>query len=396
MNLTLPITAAEAAYREAGVELSLPHRRMEDWRWTDLRQLIDRPYPRQGIIETKPGDIALLLSKSLFSSLAGARLVFVNGRFEEGYSKLAGLSLRRRSKVQNFPDEPLLQMNAALGGQGIVVRFDGNADVPTELLFITTAGAARTIASRNIIEVAAGASATIIETHIGEGPYLVNDAIEIELGERARLDRIKVEMEANEAIHLSHAEVTLGRQSTLRDFTFTSGARLNRQNGTYIFAGDQADAKIAGTYLISGRQHADTRLVVDHRVPSCTSRELFKCIIDDNARGIFQGKVIVQRGAQKTDGKQSSHGLLLSPSAEFDAKPELEIYADDVVCGHGATAGELDDDQLFYLCSRGLAKSQARALLVAAFAGEALDTIANDGVRERLAAFTQTWVAGRQ
>jgi Fe-S cluster assembly protein SufD len=152
-----------------------------------------------------------------------------------------------------------------------------------------------------------------------------------------------------------------------------------------VFAGENADARISGSYLLKGRQHADTKLVIDHAVPHCTSRELFKCVLDENARGIFQGKVIVRPGAQKTDGKQSSHALLLSETAEFDAKPELEIFADDVVCGHGATAGDLDHDHLFYMRARGIPEAQARALLVAAFVEEAFDAIENEDVKAALA-----------
>jgi Fe-S cluster assembly protein SufD len=241
------------------------------------------------------------------------------------------------------------------------------------------------IATRNRIEVAPGASATILETHIGSGDYLNNSVTSISIGKGARLDRVKVEMESPQAVHLAHAQVTLEAKAVLRDFTFTTGARLNRQNGSYTFAGENADARISGSYLLDGRQHADTRLVIDHAVPHCTSRELFKCVLDGNARGIFQGKVIVRRGAQKTDGKQSSNALLLSETAEFDAKPELEIFADDVVCGHGATAGDLDHDHLFYMRARGIPEPQARALLVAAFVEEAFAAIENEDVKAVLA-----------
>ncbi len=186
--------------------------------------------------------------------------------------------------------------------------------------------------------------------------------------------------------------MTLGARATLRDFTLSTGARVNRQNGTYAFTGENTDAKISGAYLLAGKQHADSRLVIDHKVANCASRELFKCVMDDHARGIFQGKVIVQRGAQKTDGKQSSHALLLSETAEFDAKPELEIYADDVACGHGATAGDLNHDHIFYLKSRGIPEAEAKAMLIAAFVGEAFDGIAHDGLREALADFAERWL----
>ena len=283
-------------------------------------------------------------------------------------------------------------MNVAFATDGARLRIEGNVDTPIELVFVSTDAAPRTVATRNVIEVADDASATIIETHLGAGSYLANSVTEIRVGHNARLDRVKVELESHDAIHLAHAHVVLGRNTTFRDFTLSTGAKLNRQNGTYVFGGEFADARVSGAYLLSARQHADTRLVVDHEVPNCVSRELFKCVMDDHARGIFQGKVIVRPGAQKTDGKQSSHALLLTETAEFDAKPELEIYADDVACGHGATAGDLNHDHVFYLKSRGVPEAEAKALLIAAFVGEAFDAIHHDDIREALTEFAARWL----
>lgn len=382
MSVVPATTAAESA-----LGMALPHRRMEDWRWTDLHQLVDRPYPPGVAVKPAAAAVEKVLAASPFAGLGLRRIVFVDGRFDEQHSTL-GNGLAAPLAVI---DEPVGSMNASLSPQGARLVLEGAVDKPVELVFVATPGEARTIAVRNVLEVAAGASATIIETYLGEGDYLSNCVTEIRLGKGARLDRIKAECESAAAVHLSHAHVTMAKDAVLRDFTLTRGARLNRQNGTYVFAGENADARISGTYLLDGRQHADTRLVVDHAVPRCLSRELFKCVVDGNARGIFQGKVIVRQDAQKTDGKQSSHGLLLSETAEFDAKPELEIFADDVVCGHGATAGALNEDHMFYLRSRGIPESEARALLVAAFAAEAFDTVAHDDVREALSAL----VAGR-
>jgi Fe-S cluster assembly protein SufD len=292
------------------------------------------------------------------------------------------------SKVES--QEPVIAMNAAFATDGARLRISGNADTPIELLFVSTDAAPRTIATRNVIEIEEGASATIIETHVGEGTYLANSVTEISLGESAKLDRIKVELESGEAIHLSHTHVTLARNSVLNDFTLTSGAGVNRQNGTVEFQGQGIDAKVSGAFMLGGAQHADTRLVIDHQQPHCTSRELFKCVMNDHSRGIFQGKVIVRPHAQKTDGKQSSHALLLSETAEFDAKPELEIYADDVVCGHGTTCGDLNGDHLFYLESRGIPERQARAMLVAAFVEEAMETVENEVLREALFEMAET------
>lgn len=387
MNVVLPKTAAETAFG-----FTLPHRRMEDWRWTDLRQLIDRPYPPRQQVATDDKTIERLLKASPFAKVAATRMVFVNGHYTAARSRIAnGVNA---SLIEAF--EPVLQLNQAFATDGAKLTLSGTADTPIELVFISTDAEPRTIATRNVIEIAAGASATLIETHLGEGVYLANSVTEIVLGEGARLDRVKVEHEAPDAVHLAHAHVTLAKNTVLRDFTLTSGARVNRQNGTYVFAGPGSDAKVSGAYLLAGKQHADTRLVVDHAVPQCVSRELFKCVIDDHARGIFQGKVMVRKHAQKTDGKQSSHALLLSDTAEFDAKPELEIFADDVVCGHGATSGDLNHDHVFYMKSRGIPEEQAKALLIAAFVGEAFELIAHDGIREALSDFAENWLANNE
>lgn len=383
MTIVLSRTAAETA-----LGVSLPHRRMEEWRWTDLRQMIDKPYPPRQTVEASAGDVERLLNRSIFHGIAATRMVFVNGHYDAAHSKLANGAVVSQAEV----DEPVLQMNAAFATDGARIRLEGNIDTPVELVFIATNSAPRTIATRNVIEVADDASATIIETHLGEGSYLANSVTEIRVGHNARLDRVKAELESHEATHLAHAHVTLGRNVTFRDFTLTTGAKLNRQNGTFCFTGEFTDAKVTGAFLLAGKQHADTRLVVDHQVPNCASRELFKCVMDDHARGIFQGKVIVRPHAQKTDGKQSSHALLLSETAEFDAKPELEIYADDVACGHGATAGDLNHDHIFYLKSRGIPEAEAKALLIAAFVGEAFDTIAHDGLREALTDYAARWL----
>lgn len=380
----VPKTAAELNYG-----LSLPHRKMEDWRWTDLRQLIDKPYPPRQTVVAEAKDIERLLKSSPFAKIAGARVVFVNGHYAAELSQLKNDDVTSAVKL----DEPVITMNAAFATDGARLKISGTTDTPIELLFLATNADARTIATRNVIEIEKSAAATLIETHLGEGAYLSNSVTEIRVGEGARLDRVKVELEAADAIHLSHVHATLGKNAVFNDFTLTSGAKTNRQNGTVEFKGQGTEARVSGAFMLGGKQHADTRLVIDHQVPHCTSRELFKCVMDDNARGIFQGKVIVQRDAQKTDGKQSSHALLLSETAEFDAKPELEIFADDVVCGHGATSGDLNHDHLFYLMSRGIPPAEAKSLLIAAFVGEAFDLIAHEGIKEALVKFSNKWLS---
>jgi Fe-S cluster assembly protein SufD len=384
VNVIVPKTAAELSYG-----LALPHRKMEDWRWTDLRQLVDKPYPPRQTVVAAAKDVERLLKSSPFAKVAGARIVFVNGHYSAELSQLKNDNVTSVVKL----DEPVIAMNAAFATDGARLKISGTADTPIELLFLATNAEVRTIATRNVIEIEIGAAATLIETHLGEGAYLSNSVTEIRIGQGARLDRIKVELESADAIHLSHIHTTLGKNAVFNDFTLTSGAKTNRQNGTVEFKGQGTEAKVSGAFMLGGKQHADTRLVIDHQVPQCTSRELFKCVMDDSARGIFQGKVIVRRDAHKTDGKQSSHALLLSETAEFDAKPELEIFADDVVCGHGATSGDLNHDHLFYLMSRGVPEAEAKSLLIAAFVGEAFDLIAHEGIKEALVKFSGKWLS---
>jgi Fe-S cluster assembly protein SufD len=374
----VPQTAAEEA-----LDMSLPSRRDEAWKWTDLKRLIDRAYVT-GVALAMPRDVERLIASAPLAALHVQRIVVVNGVLQ---SSPLGMVVSTDAPAI-VHDDPLLTLNAKLKAKTIALSFEGNVDQPVEVLHVTTAEGAA-IASHLHIAVAAGASATVIETFVGEGEYLNNPVTTIDVAKGARLDRVKIETESAKAQHLSQVIVTLAADAIFNDFTLTSGAMLNRQNGVVEYHGENAAAKVSGSYLLRGAQHADTALIIDHKVPHCMSRELFKCVMDDKSRGIFQGKVIVARDAQKIDGKQSSHALLLSETAEFDAKPELEIYADDVVCGHGTTCGDLNHDHLFYLKSRGIPEMEARAMLVEAFVAEAIETVENEAVRDALMGLVQ-------
>ncbi len=379
MNMMAPKTAAEEA-----LDLVLPSRRDEDWKWTDLKRLIDKPYAiASDAVDVKTID--RLAKSAPLADLKMPRIVIVNGRL---HAKPDGVEISKVAPAIAHGD-PLLELNTKLEANTIGVTFAGNIDQPVEVLHITT-GQGLAVASRLHITVTAGASATVIETFIGEGEYLNNPVTTIDIARGGRLDRVKIETDAGAAQHLSHVVTRLADNAILNDFTLTAGATLNRQNANIDFNGENSSAKIAGSYLLNSTQHADTCLVVDHKVPNCMSRELFKCVMDDKARGIFQGKVIVRKDAQKIDGKQSSHALLLSETAEFDAKPELEIYADDVICGHGTTCGDLNLDHMFYLRSRGIPAAEARVMLVEAFVAEAVETIENESVREAVLAMVHT------
>jgi Fe-S cluster assembly protein SufD len=375
MNVMTTRTAAEEA-----LGLSLPNRREEEWKWTDLRRLVERPY---GV--AIPADhvaVEQLLAQSPFAALKGPRVVIANGKVVEKFSRLGGVTLSKGVPEITHQDV-LLSLNSTLGAAGSTLSFEGAVDQPVLIVFVTI-GANSAVASRLHLDVAEGASASVIEIHLGEGAYLHNPVVTAMVGKGARLDRVKVEREAASAQHLSHLIATLGPSAIFNDFTLTVGGALSRQNVNVDFTGKGGNLRVNGSYLLKDSQHADTRLIVDHKVPQCMSRELFKCVMQEKSRGVFQGKVVVRPDAQKTDGKQSSHALLLSETAEFDAKPELEIYADDVVCGHGTTCGDLDHDHLFYLRSRGIPESEARSLLVQAFLAEAIDAVENEQVRDVL------------
>jgi Fe-S cluster assembly protein SufD len=386
---TAVLTPAEMA-----IGTPLPTRRQEDWKWTDLRRRIETPYAR-GAGVADPSRVARLIAADPLAKLPLRRVVFVNGVLDRSHSDLTGLALKDGAPAL-AEAEWLAAMNTTLEAQPVTFTVSGTADRPLHLMFLTLADAPAAAGARVHIDVAEGASLQFIESHRGIGAYLANPALTIQLGKGARMDRAKLELEGAEATHLAVAELTLAADAVLRDFTLTSGAALNRQNGRITFAGEGADARVTGAYLLGGAQHADTRLVVDHQVPRCLSREVFKCVMDGDARGVFQGKVIVAPDAQKTDGKQSSHALLLSERAEFDAKPELEIYADDVVCGHGATSGDLDHDHMFYLMSRGIPQAEAKAMLIAAFVGEVFDGVDHEGLRDVLTAFAQNWLTAHK
>ncbi len=395
MSTALQLTTAEQA-----LGVSLPHRRMEDWRWTDLRARLTKSYAPVKV-EGSAEEILRLLKASPFTNLIKYRAVFVNGVYNSRHSVIpaqAGIQLATIEDAAKLAsrlrgnDDPLIDLNNNLKPNGITLHFETNIETPIEIVHIATNAAPRAIGLHNAITVNAGATASIVETYLGEGDYVMNALTSIKIDQGAQLTRLKLQNDAASATHLSYVIYDLSANSRLNDLTVTVGANLTRQNGTCNFNGEYAVANINGAYMLRGKQHADTALKINHHVPHCTSREIFKCVMDDDARGIFQGKVYVAKHAQKTDGKQSSHALLLSDRAEFDAKPELEIYADDVVCGHGATAGDLNEDHLFYLKSRGIPESEAKALLIAAFVGEVFDMVENENIREVLVGLAAKWL----
>ena len=214
---------------------------------------------------------------------------------------------------------------------------------------------------------------------------------DIAIGEGARLNHIKLQDEASDAVHLATMRARLAAEAKLSSFTLTLGCGVSRGQSFVLFSGEGAEANIDGAYALRGNQHADQFCVIDHAVPACSSHTLFKGVLDGKSEGVFQGKVIVRPHAQKSDGRQMTHALLLSRDAAMNAKPELEIYADDVQCAHGSTVGELSKEAIFYLRSRGIPEVEARRLLVLAFLDEALDLAPHEETRNALKRLVLEW-----
>ena len=238
---------------------------------------------------------------------------------------------------------------------------------------------------------------TLIESHQGPDalPYHSNQVVEFFLGDHAKVQHIRLNQGGNYSVDLSTLAVVAGAETVFNTFHMVNKPGIVRHQVFVTLKGEEAHLSVNGVNMLNGTQHADTTLAIDHAAPGCTSRELFKSILDAQATGVFQGKIMVKQIAQKTDGKMMSQAVLLSDDAKMNNKPELEIFADDVVCGHGATCGALDDDLLFYLMARGLPKPEAEALMLAAFAGEAIETVEHEGVREILVTMVDHWLGQR-
>ncbi|MFG1344736.1 Fe-S cluster assembly protein SufD [Xanthobacter autotrophicus DSM 431] len=392
----------------------LPHRRVEEWKYTDLRAALRSVPPRA------PAPTAAEVAEAGVTALkmeGVPRLLFVSGTFAGGASDLAALPAGvsaltleaaiaandpRADRIGALaPDryDGALALNTGFLGEGVVltVAAGTRAASPVHLAHAFPAGAAYAGFTRTVVAVEAGAEVTLIESFGGrEGvAYLANHAVELAVGDGATVNLVRIQEEGAAATHLGTLMVELGRTAKLNLFLLAQGAGLSRYTVHGRFDGTGATAGIRGATLLKDRQHADTTLFIDHAVAGCESRELFKTVLADKAHGVFQGKIVVRRDAQKTDGRMMSQSLLLSDDAEMDNKPELEIFADDVQCGHGATAGALDDKMLFYLRSRGLPQKEAELLLIQAFVGEAVEHVEDEALRELLIARMVAWLEKR-
>jgi Fe-S cluster assembly protein SufD len=294
----------------------------------------------------------------------------------------------------------MFALNSALMADGVVIDIarDSSPAKPLHIVHIASGAAPAAAYTRSLLRIGANVNATLVESFFaadGAQAYQVNDATMIALGDGVRLDHVRLMEDGREAFNVSTSKVVLGRDAAYTTFNLTSGGAVSRYQVHLRFDGEGSRAETYGVNLLNETQHGDTTLVIDHAVPHCASREVFRAALDGRSRSVFQGKIIVRPDAQKTDGKMDTRALLLSDDAEMDNKPELEIFADDVTCGHGATAGALDESLLFYLRARGLPEKEAQALLIQAFVGEAIEKIADDRLREAAMNMAQRWVEAR-
>lgn len=381
--------AACATFRRLG----LPTRRDEAWHYTSLQRLGEAGYQEPlSIVDSAP---------SLGALPDLPRLVLVDGRLQTDLCTWpAGVRVSRFADAPDLTiDEalPMVALNAMLVEDGAVIEVPDGLDAGAMVLLCLAPDAHRPvdIHPRHRITLGAGARLTLIEIHRGEGAYLTNLVGVISLAEGACLTHVRLQQEAAGAAHVATSLATLGAGAEYDAFVLAQGAGLARTEMHITLAGPGASARLNAVQMLGARQHGDITTVIRHAAPGCASRQTVKSVLSGRARGVFQGRIEVARAAQKTDGYQMNQALLLSPEAEMDSKPQLEIYADDVKCSHGATVGELDADQLFYLRSRGLDAEEARAVLVRAFLAEALEPVTEPAARTLLDQALAGWWEGQ-
>jgi Fe-S cluster assembly protein SufD len=387
-------------------ELGFPTTKHEDWKYTNVSAIANGLW-EQGCTE------GVAVTPDLFQpyeipEVATAKLVFVNGSWSEPLSELGGLpgnvtvkSLpaaldshrelieEHLAKHQSFDTQPFAALNTAMMVDGAFVHIPKNVtvDVPIQLLYLSIGQQAPFVTHpRNLIIAEPSSQATVIETYAGPtgGAYFTNAVSEVIASENAHVEHYRIIRESDDAHHLSVSNLLQNRDSHVQTLSATLGGSLVRNDINALLDGEGCHSAMNGLYMISGDQHVDNHLFVEHAKPHCDSREFFKGVLFDKSRGIFSGKIYVHEGAQKTDAKQTNQSLLMSDDAQVESKPQLEIFADDVKCTHGATIGQVDRDALFYLRSRGLHKETAMSLLIYAFACECSARIKLEPLRRQI------------
>ena len=397
--------------RKAGIasfaEQGFPTLRDEDWRFTNVAPIAKLHFQPAAPVAVN-GAESKVVADSVFAGLAGHKLVFVNGHFSAKLSSVQALP--QGVRVENLAaavakDSSLIEkhlgkyahtdknsfaaLNQAFFADGAFIYVPQGVEVPApvQLIYISSAKkSGETIQPRNLLIAEANSKVTVVESYLSTGnvAYFTNAVTELVAGENANVEHVKVQDEAVEAFHVATISGEFGRTSRVNVHSFALGAKLSRNNIRTKLAGEGLECILNGLYLTKDEQLADHHMIVEHAEPHCASHEYFNGILDDKSKGVFHGRILVRQIAQKTDAKQTNKNLLLSDDASADTKPQLEIYADDVKCTHGATVGQLNDESIFYLRSRGMGEETARRMLIHAFAGEIIERIQCEPARETL------------
>lgn len=396
----LPLHQLRRRSLERFTTLGFPTTRDEEWRFTNIAPLTSTPF--RPVLIPEPHSITETdIATAAYAGNAAHRLVFVNGHFAPELSNLGKVetgatvnnlatvikanALVVEQLIESLPTtkpDPFAALNTAFVRDGAFISVPKGSIIeqPIHLLFIGSAASEATVSHlRNLISVGANAQVTIIEEYVSIGgsySTFTNPVTQIAAGQNATVNHYRIQHEQESGFHVGTFHATLERGSTVNSITFTLGSTIVRNNTNAVLAGPSAHCTMDGVYLANGTQLIDNHTTLDHAAPHCTSHELYKGVLNDRGRGVFSGRIIVRQDAQKTDSKQSNRNLLLSDTAIIDSKPQLEIFADDVKCTHGATIGQLEDDALFYLRARGIGLAQARAILTFAFAEEVVEHIA--------------------
>lgn len=384
-----------------------PTTKLEDWHHTSLAFLEQATYTRP-----VSADVAAQV-KAVKQNEAGHWLVFVDGRYSAQLSNVgnmpAGVTVGALADHLNDADldavygqadagTSVAALNLALAEDGAYVHVARGValEEPVQVVFMNTCAQGGSF-PRNVIRLDAGAVATVVEYHVSASDdvaSLNNVSTQVVIDADANLTHVKFQQENTQALHLADISVTQQKSSRFESHSLSFGAKLSRHNIRTQFLGERCETLFNGLYYVDGKRHVDHNTVIDHAVPNCISHEYYRGILTDMARGVFSGRIVVGKGADGTDAIQRSDSLLLSKLARSDARPELEIYADDVKCAHGATVGQLDEESLFYLRSRGLSMEEARNLLIYAFAAASLDRIRHDALRARATASISALLPG--
>jgi Fe-S cluster assembly protein SufD len=371
----------------------LPTRRVEAYHYTDLKQLL-RAVPELAGDPLAASEITI--SPSAMSVAGAFQLVIANGHVQKHGTAPGGVIVGvTKGSALTTRDDIVTRLNGAFATDTLTLELEGSVD-PVIQIDRRIEGKAGHSASSARIFVADGGNATIVEVYSGsDEAHLANHATFLQVGKGAKVTHITVNLMSAKATHFATNEYVLSDDASLRTLIINAGAQLSRTQLFPRFAGPGSSAEVTGLNLVSDGQHADITMDALHAVPHTSSKPLFKSIARGHSRAVVQGRLVVARDAQKTDAKLMSQGLMLSDEAEILVKPELEIYADDVVCGHGSTCGQLDDDHLFYLVSRGIPKAEAETMLVRAFLAELIDPIEDAALNEALTDVIEGWLAAK-